>query len=504
MDTINTDTTVLLKHDPEYGVLVCLKCRYAVQKSALDSHLLRHKIYREERKRLVTSVSNLNILEPEEVSVPAPSSPALDYIIKFSGLRCAVPQCGHLTVSTKRMKLHWKQAHRSLELPTRDNDLARNVVSQTFFRGNKVKYFEVESPRTADTGSPRSHDATRLDHPSTPKDQQQSSIPSIEPHTSLPGSVDGSAMWMLGYFHHFTTKTSHTLPYSDTSPLRGRYWQEAVVSKALQHSWLMQGLLAISACHMAVSTADPEAKRLHCKYAAQYASGFDLRAGQSELDEILERMGGHARCLLHLAETALNQTSPDRATDPLQECSIVVSLRRCFQSDSTIVASSMLMDAENSVENDNLAEGPLEGLRTLQTRMFELLGRPTNISDALNALKSIELLQDACNSVEPENVIGTCWSSAAAWLEKVPRHFNEMVDDRDPIALLLMTYWSAIMVSRVEKQGCWFLKGVSKAAVLQVAQKLVAEKHPLVPLILDFGGACSACMYLEDSKKSFT
>lgn len=171
MDTTNTDTTVLLKHDPEYGVLVCLKCRYAVQKSALDSHLLRHKIYREERRRLVTSVSNLNILEPEEVSVPAPSSPALAYITKFSGLKCAVPQCGHLTVSTKRMKLHWKQAHGSVESPTPDNDLARNVILQTFFRGNKVKYFEVESPQAADTGIPRSHDATRLDHSSTPKDQ---------------------------------------------------------------------------------------------------------------------------------------------------------------------------------------------------------------------------------------------------------------------------------------------------------------------------------------------
>ena len=490
MDTTNTDTTVLLKHDPEYGVLVCLKCRYAVQKSALDSHLLRHKIYREERRRLVTSVSNLNILEPEEVSVPAPSSPALAYITKFSGLKCAVPQCGHLTVSTKRMKLHWKQAHGSVESPTPDNDLARNVILQTFFRGNKVKYFEVESPQAADTGIPRSHDATRLDHSSTPKDQQQSSISSIEPHISLPVSLDGSAMWMLRYFHHFTSKTSHTLPYSDTSPLRGRYWQDAVVSEALQHSWLMQGLLAISACHMAVSTADPEAKRLHCMYEAQYASGFDLWAGKPLLDETLEQMGGHLRCLLHLAETAINQTSPDKATDPMQECSIVVSLRCCFQLDSTIIASSMLMDEQDSVENDNLAEGPLDGLRTLRTRIFELLGRPANINDALTILKAIELLQDACNSVEPEDVIGTCWSSAAAWLEKVPRHFHEMVDDRDLIALLVMTYWSAIMVTRVERQGCWFLKGVSKAAVLQIAQKLVVEKHPLVPLILDFGGPC--------------
>lgn len=61
------------------------------------------------------------------------------------------------------------------------------------------------------------------------------------------------------------------------------------------------------------------------------------------------------------------------------------------------------------------------------------------------------------------------------------------VDDQDPITLLMMTYWSATMLTRMERQGCWFLKGVVKASVLQIAEKLAVEKHPLLPLILDFG-----------------
>ena len=120
--------------------------------------------------------------------------------------------------------------------------------------------------------------------------------------------------------------------------------------------------------------------------------------------------------------------------------------------------------------------------------MFELLGRPANISDALTILKSIELLQGTCGSVGLEDGIGVCWSAAAAWLWSVPNHFHEMADDQDPVTLLVMAYWSAIMVTWVEKQGCWFLKGVVKASVLQVAKKLVAERHPLLPLILDFEG----------------
>jgi hypothetical protein len=492
-DNTNTNTTILLKHDPEYGVLICLKCRYAVQKSALDSHLLRHKIYREERKRLVASVSNLNILEPDEVSVPAPSSPALAYITKFSGLRCAVPQCGHLTVSTKRMKLHWKQVHGSLEFPIRDNDLARNVVLQTFFRGNKVKYFEVESPHTADTGSTLSHYAARLGswdragHSHTP-DRRQSPIPSIEPHTRLSGPADEPDMCMLRYFHHFATTTSRTLPYSSTSPLQMRYWQEAVIPQALQHSWLMQGLLAISACHMAASAIDSEAKKLHCEYEAQYASNFHSWTRQSVLDETVEHIGDHVRCLLHLAEIALHQISPDRARNARQDRSIVMSLRGCLRPSSNIVASLACPGEEEAIENDDLTKGPLEGLQTLRTRMFELLGRPANISDALTTLKSIELLQETCSSVGSKDNIESSWGAAAAWLKDVPRHFHEMVDEQDPIALLMMIYWSAIMVARVERQGCWFLKGVVKASVSQITQRLVVDKHPLLPLISDFGG----------------
>jgi hypothetical protein len=43
------------------------------------------------------------------------------------------------------------------------------------------------------------------------------------------------------------------------------------------------------------------------------------------------------------------------------------------------------------------------------------------------------------------------------------------------------------MVSQIERRGCWFLKGVAKASVLQIVEKLVLEKHPLLPLILDSG-----------------
>jgi hypothetical protein len=99
----------------------------------------------------------------------------------------------------------------------------------------------------------------------------------------------------------------------------------------------------------------------------------------------------------------------------------------------------------------------------------------------VRVIESIESLTEACNNSKAQDDISACWSSAAAWLENASDRFNEMVSDLDLVALVVMTYWSAIMVLRIDRQGCWSLTGVAKAWVLQVA-----DKNPLLPLILDF------------------
>ena len=391
------------------------------------------------------------------------------------------------------MKLHWKQAHGSLYLPTRDCDLARKMTLQTFFRGNKVRYFEVESTH-ANIDSPTSQDTAchsppaEINHLVTPNEVSSSTI-STGPSATVLGPIAESNMYMLRYFHNFVTATSRTLPFGANVPLRERYWQEVFVSKALQYTWLMHGLLAISACHMALSTDDPEAIRLHCEFEADYASSFDLQVGASGVDEAVELMGDRLRSLLRLAQIALRRASPPRARDYLHQRSIGLHLRACFYLDSISFDSRSSVGDDEMPRERYLAEAPMEGLRTLQLRMFELLGPPASIGDALTIIKSIELLQETCGSVGSYDDLGPCWGVAAAWLKRVPHRFHEMVDHHDAVALLLMAYWSTILVVRIEKEGCWFLKDVVKALVLQVAEKLVAEQHPLLPLILDSAGS---------------
>lgn len=136
----------LLEYNSDYSPLICRQCHYAIQKNALESHLLRHKIYRSDRQRLLTSIAQLHLLESQHVALPAPGSPPVDALPILSGYRCTAAACQHLSVSSKRMKRHWSDIHRLDGSVPLLSSFARPVKLQTFFRRTRVRYFEVASP----------------------------------------------------------------------------------------------------------------------------------------------------------------------------------------------------------------------------------------------------------------------------------------------------------------------------------------------------------------------
>src|SRR3954447_199771 len=101
----------LLRYDGRYKVMICRQCRCAVQKSALGSHLLRHKVYRGERQRLLATISQLDILEPDDVRLPAPGLAPVEGLPSLTGHRCTATGCGVLLASLKRMRRHWSEIH---------------------------------------------------------------------------------------------------------------------------------------------------------------------------------------------------------------------------------------------------------------------------------------------------------------------------------------------------------------------------------------------------------
>ena len=531
MPAIRLGSRDLLEYDGRYGVLICRKCQYAIQKSALRSHLLRHKIYRDERQRLLSSIAQFDLFEPHHVPLPTPASPPIDALPIISGYRCAADGCGNLCASSKRMRRHRNEIH-GLSEPSDSSSFARSVKLQTFFRGTKLRYFEVaSSPAAGAAGAAplvtitnddgkgydqKGYDeqvhnagtATPLSSPPLRRLQRPSGIPL----GSSPVNLD---LETLIYFHHFTTTTSLTLPSAEHPQSATHYWQTDVVLQALQQRWLMYGLLTISACHLAALVDDITIERVHRVRSAQFFSEFS--AGWEETTkrdlvvmiagfEEARKVGGQIRRILRCAHWASAQSMLDQeiileSAAPSQLQSIMTTIRGFVVADFALHPGGIQSDDNNPQEEtfaqarrflqmrpssdagsfgafsscDNTPSPQLNHLRALPYRMAETFGRPESARDVLATLSAIAALVECCDTSFASEEVGAAWQSMTRWLTKVTDHFNHMVSCHNAAALVVLAHWATSLVERVEHCGCWFLRGLAKTILLQIAERLPTD-----------------------------
>ena len=121
----------LLVHLPNYGVVICKDCRFAIQPSAFSSHLQNHHILRSERRCILDQLSTLGLRLPERVGVPAPDSRRIAHLPVLSGFKCAAAGCSYACTSVKRMCQHWSEVH---DEPNSKAIKYHNAKLQTFFR----------------------------------------------------------------------------------------------------------------------------------------------------------------------------------------------------------------------------------------------------------------------------------------------------------------------------------------------------------------------------------
>ena len=532
MPAIQLAARDLLKYNSNHSLLICRQCQYAVQKNALESHLLRHKIYRADRQRLLSSIAQLHLLEPQHVTLPPPGLPPIETLPVLSGYRCTAAACQHLTVSLKRMKSHWREIHGlggSVPLPS---SFACPVKLQTFFRGTKVKYFEVASPtaplvNTDDHGDDdtdhreddhegceeEAHDAITATPPSPPSPPHVPASPRI---THGPSPTDFN-LETLSYFHHFSPMTSLTLPDAKDAQSGKHYWQMHVVSQALQRHWLMCGLLAISAQHLATLTNDIMTKRIHIERGAQFTHEFttsleqmtahDLGQGAAEIEEA-KKTGEQIRCLLRCASWVLAKpTFNDELVPPHQLSSFICTVRGCVVPDSTLPCSGIWSDVhglreESSIQgfshmrnashgvnphtnssNDRTPSVLLDLLHALPFRIAEVFGRQESAEDVFATLSAITRVAECCAISFASDEAGAAWQGVTTWLAQVPDHFNQMLGRDKPAALVVLAHWAAILVKRAELVGCWLLKGSAKMVVLQITRQLSVHGHTVLGLV---------------------
>ncbi|KAH6843030.1 hypothetical protein B0I37DRAFT_393364 [Chaetomium sp. MPI-CAGE-AT-0009] len=490
----------LLVYNAKHGVLICRECKYAVQKSALGSHLLRHKVYRQERQRLLSAIAKLDILEPDDVRLPSAGSLPVEGLPIISGFRCTATECENLCASSKRMSRHWSERHGGSDS---SGPCSRPVLLQTFFRGTKLGYFEVRSGSSgerdgAETGTPT---------PVTEDDVEVvASALAHHPHTSVPRRpVHRSSpdLETLRYFHHFTTITSPTLPLTENST--STYWQVDVVTQALQLSWLMSGLLAISASHAGTLSDDEPTKRAHWERSAQFSQEFFAGWGEAKREPCSDpvegaKAGAQMACILRCCHwlSEASATASESAATPFQLRLFIGTVRGCSDPDFALRSA---VGGEDMPEEDEfgrartdrgggsntsaIAVGTappalLQRFRSLPSRMLDPLGKPASAFDFFATLSAIDTLVECCSLSHFSDDMGTVWIGMESWLWRVPAHFRQMVWRRCPAALAVLAHWS-ILVERAEGY-CWFLKGSTANVRRQIAGDLPEDDriHDLI------------------------
>lgn len=509
----------LLQYDERYGVLICRECQYAIQKSALPSHLLRHKIYRGERQNLLLSIAELNLLESEDVALPPPTSPPIDSLPIISGYRCMIAGCENLCASSKRMTRHQREIHKLPNSPL----YARPAKLQTFFRGTKVRYFEVARSMavnrvrkplmtTFDTiyEGDQTHDKRAYRRP-PPYVNAVRTLLSSPTSRSTPNGFD---LESLAYFHHFITKTSPTLPVTANAEFPGSYWRNHIVIQALGHQWLTCGLLAISACHSAVLSVEAPTKETHrkrcAKFLAEFSAGRENMMGlkDTNFEEETIETAMNLGFLLHCIQGVLAGTESWISKEIVSNSRITFNVGYFMKTvpkflmshihpseapgenkgaqDDSIAHSTTLFKAGMSRIPENTSVGSsrmLNRLQTLPYRMAEVLAKPENVQDALATLSAIAILVECCETSFMSDTVETAWLCMARWLIKVPNHFNHMVSQNSPASLVVVAYWSAFLVKRVEDSGCWFLMGSAEKILFQVVEQLSTHSHATKDLV---------------------
>jgi hypothetical protein len=506
----------LLHYNPDHLILICLECKYAIQKRAVSSHLLRHKIYREQRQQLLSYVASLDLLEPEDVSLPPPESPPVEGLPVISGYKCTQDYCGNLFASLKRMKKHQAEVH-----GIRDLGGVQEVVRaelQTFFRGTKLRYFEVsntqdnESSGTARSAfDVRDGDETWAGNGRAAK--QRTDVPASKRSeridletTKCLKQANVVDLANFRYFHHYTTTTCHTLPGPQGDSI---FWPGTVVEHALKHEWLMCGLLAISASHLAMSADTSTDKEVHGQSSARFHTGFlrgsaEFESSQTPSDEQLNMLWVVRRiecilCCITWSSTARDENHASQ--EPVFSLRFLITTLRNLthlDSDPTSHRNTISQDAVFDMAKRVLEAGSgspwscknatckklLDRLRVFPEQLSRAFGRPDNVHDVLTTLFATAALVGSCECSGRSDTAEATWQSAVGGLVMITEHFESMLANSNPAALVLVCYWG-VLIKRAEWCGVWFLQGIAGRILRKTEEQLVKDRSELRSLVLD-------------------
>ncbi|KAF2118698.1 hypothetical protein BDV96DRAFT_568346 [Lophiotrema nucula] len=340
----------------------------------------------------------------------------------------------------------------------------------------------------------------------TPSESPQLSGLSIDTRSaSKPSEVSISASQIsfleiknLELLHFYTTTTSLTL---SNRPELQRIWQQVVPQIAFTHGFLLHGILAFSALHLARS--QPERKTLLYMEASVHHD-VGVKGFRIAMSDIAPE--NFDACLaFSTIVAAYAWASSDRAGDLFFSDTLASEEQSNVEWASLLRGVFTLLDAAGEWMSSSALKmilhpppmtptpaevmDPKLGIKlTALSQLWDL--SPENFSvDEMEALSTtLALLREECELVMSSNDdhLIDIVSIVYGWPIKVPAAFLAMVQELRPEALIVLAHYS-LLLNKAE--SVWFMQGMSRRLLQTIHKKIGKEWEswiawPLQDLVL--------------------
>lgn len=453
----------LFYYTAKHQVLICIPCQYAVQPAAIARHLKEiHHIYRRKRDPFILFAKKLKLRHPDNVTPPASKDFPVPHLPVEQGWHCTQSACKYMCVSTKRMQLHWSAQHGRRCDPDLDME---SVPLQTFFRGNLLRYF-------------------------TNNDARRGAMSNAAPFMAQLESkhnLDQMDQTLLKHYFNSAYKSFVTSKQTEN------VWLHVVPPLAKEHAFLLHGMLACSALHMAYlypSQRQPYTIRA-CAHQDMAIPLF-REAVDSPTENNCDAIVAFAYLLVVYSFATDGETSHnslllindgvaggDKATLVIPQWLHFIRAGCC-----------MLCDVWKRIEN-----GPVSMLAMAwEVEMDDQGGELPHLdhflsvipddsswsantmeiyrSSAVNLAKSFAYM----HNVGMDSGVST-WSILGMWPVSVDAGYMDLLYERHPGALILLAYYCIILKQMQER---WYFAGRASKLMASIVQMLDTEWLPYI------------------------
>jgi hypothetical protein len=286
----------------------------------------------------------------------------------------------------------------------------------------------------------------------------------------------------LELMHHYTAYTSLTI--ADFAAFN-HIWQNVIPAEALSHTFLMYGILALAALHIAHDR--PQVKDLYTPVALQHynVAIASFRSALKKVDaDNCTALFGFSTILIVLSFAFAQSPSPAQNQSPVEELiqifTLLQGVRVVLQSAMPWVSKGPLSPLlqRGAIRNSGMARNSIHIPQDFDEALIRLGGCDERTCETAD---SREMYNRAIQSLRVcvEKIEANPGDRAAAinWLVVLESSYVSSLKDNQPLALVILAHYGTVLNGL---RDSWFVQGLGTRVIEVVYLSLPEKWRPLI------------------------